>query len=139
MNTSKKINEYDAVEYLGDFDSDLKLPKGEIGYVLDDYGDGNFEVEFSFPDGTTWLQCALPATALRAVAPQYAKSAQTVYRNAVFSAVLQYEKSGKSEVKFEPTGEILQVWRDASNRHVMVSTPSLGTIVEVPRPKAETL
>lgn len=139
MNASKKINAYDAVEYLGGFESDLKLPKGEVGYVVENYGDGNFEVEFSFPDGTAWLQCALAQSVLRAITPQDAKSAQKVYRNAVFLAVLQYEKSGKSEVTFEPTGEALEVGRDASTRHIVVSTPSLGTIIDLPRPTTESL
>lgn len=56
----KHINEYASVRYVGQFDRNLALAPGEIGIVTDDYEDGNYEVEFSFPDGTTWLQCALP-------------------------------------------------------------------------------
>jgi hypothetical protein len=32
------------------------VQRGQRGYVVEDYGDGDYEVEFSRPDGTTiWL------------------------------------------------------------------------------------
>jgi hypothetical protein len=41
---------------------DAKLPNikiGDIGYVIEDYGDGNYEVEFVYSDGSTREQVVL--------------------------------------------------------------------------------
>ncbi|WP_109583611.1 DUF4926 domain-containing protein [Cupriavidus plantarum] len=32
---------------------------GDIGYVIEDYGDGHYEVEFSNADGTTSVQAVI--------------------------------------------------------------------------------
>ena len=44
---------YSRVRYVGSANVEEKLKPGDIGYVIEDYGDGNYEVEFSDPDGTT--------------------------------------------------------------------------------------
>lgn len=44
---------FDRVKYLGREVIDEKIKSGDIGYVIEIYDDGNFEVEFSNLDGTT--------------------------------------------------------------------------------------
>lgn len=44
---------FDRVRYLGREIVDEKIKSGDIGYVIEIYDDGNFEVEFSNADGTT--------------------------------------------------------------------------------------
>ena len=54
---------YDRVRYVGP--SQGQVVTGSLGYVIEDYGDGNFEVEFSAShDGTTYGVLVVPATQL---------------------------------------------------------------------------
>ncbi|MGO4815217.1 DUF4926 domain-containing protein [Cupriavidus sp. 2MCAB6] len=54
-----KIPLYNRVRYVGREGSYEGLRWGDIGYVIEDYCDGNYEVEFSNPDGTTRVQAVL--------------------------------------------------------------------------------
>ncbi|KWD61418.1 hypothetical protein WL76_27395 [Burkholderia ubonensis] len=51
-----KISIYNRVRYIGQSNAQERIYPGDIGYVIEDYSDGNFEVEFSNPDGTTRAQ-----------------------------------------------------------------------------------
>jgi len=50
------IRIYDRVRFIGPSGLVSSLRLGDIGYVIEDYGDGNYEVEFSNADGTTRVQ-----------------------------------------------------------------------------------
>lgn len=54
------INVYDGVRYIGPQGAFRELHTGDIGNVIGAYGDGNYEVEFSTPDGVTRVQEVLP-------------------------------------------------------------------------------
>ncbi len=54
-----KISIYNRVRYVGLGNIQERINPGDFGYVIEDYGDGNFEVEFSNPDGTTRAQAVL--------------------------------------------------------------------------------
>ncbi|WP_354678909.1 DUF4926 domain-containing protein [Cupriavidus plantarum] len=53
------ISIYNRVRYVGREDAHDGLSVGDIGYVIEDYGDGNYEVEFSNADGTTRVQAVI--------------------------------------------------------------------------------
>ena len=53
------ISIYSRVRYVGRENSHDGLSTGDIGYVIEDYGDGNYEVEFSNTDGTTRAQAVI--------------------------------------------------------------------------------
>lgn len=59
---------FERVEFVGD--QHPELSKGDIGYVIEDYGDGNYEVEFSNRDGSTRAQVVLSERDLRARSKQ---------------------------------------------------------------------
>ena len=44
---------YNRVRYVGPVNVQEQINPGDIGYIIEDYGDGNYEVEFSEPDGVT--------------------------------------------------------------------------------------
>lgn len=44
---------YCRVRYVGSVVFQEQVRRGDIGYILEDHGDGNYEVEFSRSDGTT--------------------------------------------------------------------------------------
>lgn len=48
-----RLSTYSRVRYIGPVNLQDQINPGDIGYILEDYGDGNYEVEFSEPDGTT--------------------------------------------------------------------------------------
>lgn len=50
------INLYDKVKFTGFGGEEGPVKTGDIGYVIEDYQDGNFEVEFSTPDGISFAQ-----------------------------------------------------------------------------------
>jgi hypothetical protein len=50
---TNKLNQYDRVRYCGPFVSDENLAPGDVGTILEDYGDGYYEVQFDGPDGMT--------------------------------------------------------------------------------------
>jgi hypothetical protein len=53
------LNVYNRVRYVGAPGEFERVSPDDIGYVIEDYGDGNFEVEFSNPDGTTRTQAVI--------------------------------------------------------------------------------
>ncbi|RLK39450.1 DUF4926 domain-containing protein [Cupriavidus plantarum] len=53
------ISIYSRVRYVGGEDAQDGLSVGDIGYVIEDYGDGHYEVEFSNADGTTRVQAVI--------------------------------------------------------------------------------
>jgi hypothetical protein len=59
-----KISIYNRVRYVGLANDQDRIHPGEIGYVIEDYGDGNFEVEFSYLDGTTRTQAVIAGSDL---------------------------------------------------------------------------
>jgi len=53
------ISLYGRVKYIG---PDLKYPNvsnGDFGYVIEDYCDGNYEIEFSNKNGISTAQCVI--------------------------------------------------------------------------------
>lgn len=42
---------YSRVCYIGPEDIQEKINPGDVGQIIEDYGDGNYEVEFSNSDG----------------------------------------------------------------------------------------
>lgn len=44
---------YSRVRYVGPVSVHEQINPGDVGYIIEDYSDGNYEVEFSDPDGTT--------------------------------------------------------------------------------------
>lgn len=126
-----QINEYDNVRYTGPFNRDLALAPCEVGVILDDYGDGNYEVEFAFPDGTTWLQCALSGTLLTSVSSGAELLGPS--RSAIYPAVLAFERGESQVFQYPPTGENLCVKR-ADDGRVVVTTPSIGVVASIARP-----
>lgn len=55
---------YSRVKFIGEFDQFPMLKENSYGYVIEDYEDGNYEVEFSDEDGVTYAQIVLPETLL---------------------------------------------------------------------------
>lgn len=53
------IKLYSRVRFIGAVDDYPDLRVGDIGYVIEDYDDGNYEVEFSNPDGSTRVQAVI--------------------------------------------------------------------------------
>ena len=51
---------YDRVKLLTDKYLSENVKTGSIGYIVEDYGDGNYEVEFSDPNGNTVAIFAIP-------------------------------------------------------------------------------
>jgi hypothetical protein len=49
----KVIPVYSKVRVITSRHLDEGIAWGEVGYVIEDFGDGNYEVEISSPDGTT--------------------------------------------------------------------------------------
>lgn len=62
-----KISIYNRVRYLGPLNTKEEIKAGDIGYVIEDYGDGNFEVEFSYPNGVTRAQVVISGSDLESV------------------------------------------------------------------------
>jgi len=60
---TKNIGIYQKVKYVGETPID-HVKNGDCGYTIEDYGDGNFEVEFSRPDGTTFAQVVISGNLL---------------------------------------------------------------------------
>jgi hypothetical protein len=58
------INLYSRVQFVGPVNDYPDLRIGDIGYVIEDYEDGNYEVEFSNPDGSTRVQAVTPGSYL---------------------------------------------------------------------------
>jgi hypothetical protein len=50
---------YSRVRYVGLVNTQEQIHLGDIGYIIEDYGDGNYEVEFSNFDGTTKAQVVI--------------------------------------------------------------------------------
>jgi hypothetical protein len=58
------IKIYSRVKFIGPIKEYPDLLVGDIGYVIEDYEDGNYEVEFSSPDGSTRVQAVIPESYL---------------------------------------------------------------------------
>lgn len=125
-----QINQYDNVRYTGPFDKGLALAPGEVGVVLDDYGDGNYEIEFAFPDVTTWLQCALSGGVLEPVSHNADTSAPSL--TAIHPAVMAFERGETRAFVYPPTGEKLSIERGEDGR-LVVTTPSIGVVASLAR------
>ena len=54
------IKIYNRVRFVGPVKDYPDLRIGDIGYVIEDYEDGNYEVAFSNPDGSTRVQAVIP-------------------------------------------------------------------------------
>lgn len=54
-----KISIYNRVRYVGRENQHDGLSVGDIGYVIEDHCDGNYDVEFSNADGTTRVQAVI--------------------------------------------------------------------------------
>ena len=48
---------FSRVQFVGKQHAELSA--GDIGYIIEDFGDGNYEVEFSNPDGSTRAQAVV--------------------------------------------------------------------------------
>lgn len=63
------IKVFDCVEYVGedyhekDYDVDIK--KGQIGYILDVYEDGTYEVDLILDDGIESIQVSMSAEQIK--------------------------------------------------------------------------
>lgn len=51
---------YSRIVYIGPNGLYADVNERDVGYIIEDYGDGNFEVEFSGADGSTKAQFAIP-------------------------------------------------------------------------------
>ncbi len=47
------LNNYSRIRLISDNYKDEGVPENSIGYIIETYDDGAYEVEFSEPDGTT--------------------------------------------------------------------------------------
>lgn len=54
------ISLFEQVLFVGPDDFCKDLRSGDVGYVIEAYVDGNYEVEFSEVDGTTRVQAVIP-------------------------------------------------------------------------------
>jgi Domain of unknown function (DUF4926) len=54
---SMTLKVFSRVEFVGQRHDELST--GDVGYIIEDYGDGNYEVEFSSPDGSTRVQAVI--------------------------------------------------------------------------------
>jgi hypothetical protein len=61
------IKIYDRVRYIGTKDFCEDLGYGDKGTVVENYGDGNYEVDFSNADGTQDVVMAFPEEFLEIV------------------------------------------------------------------------
>jgi hypothetical protein len=48
-----RLSIYSRVRYVGPVNVHEPINPGDVGYVIEDYSDGNYEVEFSGLDGIT--------------------------------------------------------------------------------------
>jgi len=48
-----RLSIYSRVRYVGSVNVQEQISPDDVGYIIEDYSDGNYEVEFSNPDGTT--------------------------------------------------------------------------------------
>lgn len=55
---------YHEVIYVGPAGLIEKVNPGDMGYIIEDYGGGNYEVEFSDPDGTTRAMAVISSSRL---------------------------------------------------------------------------
>ena len=126
--TKPEVKAFDTVRYIGKWDKELCLSYGEIATVLEDYQDGNIEVDFSFPNGTTWLQCALPKKDL--CLEQNPEN--TVFsRDYAYPLIKSFETSEILSIAHPKTTEVIEIDFDEINGNVVLSTPSLGVIMTV--------
>lgn len=131
---SKDISEFSVVQFIGAWDKELHLSPGEIGYVLEDYGDGNVEIEFSLPDGTTWLQYTLPKSKLQIVEDGSMKDLKSFSRDYAYPLIQKFEAGEQADIHHPETGEVISVDFETGTKSVVLQTASLGRIFSVLRP-----
>lgn len=131
---SKDISEFSVVQFIGAWDRELHLSPGEIGNVLEDYGDGNVETEFSLPDGTTWLQCALPKSKLQIVEDCGMKGLKSFSRDYAYPLIRKFEAGEQADIHHPKTGEVISIDFETDTKNVVLQTASLGRIFSVLRP-----
>lgn len=54
------IKIYSKVRFIGSKEDFPELNTNDIGYIIEDYNDGNYEVEFSDSNGITIAQVVIP-------------------------------------------------------------------------------
>ena len=60
-----KLALYSRVRYVGPNGFYNFVKENDIGYIIEDYQDGNYEVEFSNADGSTREQAVIPGDFLQ--------------------------------------------------------------------------
>jgi len=58
------LNLYGRVRFVGPVKDHPGLCIGDIGYIIEDYENGNYEVEFSNSDGSTRVQAVITGSHL---------------------------------------------------------------------------
>jgi hypothetical protein len=64
-----KLKPYDTVIYRGPIWPEENLRPGDVGVVLEDYGDGNYEVQLDDPDWTAKVIFSFPGSQLQKKPP----------------------------------------------------------------------
>ena len=131
--SKNEIKEFDTVKYVGEWDKKIGILPGEVGTVVEDYGDGNVEVDFSFPDGTTWLQFSFSKEDLKLLNSSK-EGGDAFSKNYAYPLIKSYENGDIISVEHPETKEILKIDTDSVSGNLVLSTPSLGNIMVVRRP-----
>ncbi len=58
------LSNYSRIRLISDNYKDEGVPENSVGYIIETYDDGAYEVEFSEPDGTTIALLALKESEL---------------------------------------------------------------------------
>lgn len=56
---------YSRVIYVGPNGLYDDIEENDVGYIIENYGDGNYEIEFSDVDGSTRVQSVIPESFLQ--------------------------------------------------------------------------
>jgi len=67
MEPKMKLVLYSRVIYIGPNSFYDFIKESDVGYIIEDYEDGNYEVEFSDADGSTRVQTVVPEVFLRSI------------------------------------------------------------------------
>ncbi|WP_454725796.1 MULTISPECIES: DUF4926 domain-containing protein [Cupriavidus] len=69
-----KLSLYSRVKYVGPNGIYDCIGENDVGYIIEDYGDGNYEVEFCDADGSTRAQSVIPEAFLQSTEVSTSKS-----------------------------------------------------------------